>query len=334
MKHSLLLVAVVALVAVAAPAHSQYMYLDTNNDGICDSNDVLSPSSTSVDVWLDTDSNGDGSPATCQQSAANLTINSYEVFVRSTGAVTLGAWTDNMSFATNFGDFTGGTDAYHGRGSGTVLSPGTYKLGSLAISGVFSILLVVSRTPGLKELIPVADFFRVALVVHVGREVGVRPWGDVARGVLSFWVIPFLIAGLVLFGWARGARVYESFVEGAKEGFQVALRIIPYLVAILVAVAMFRASGCLDLFVAAVSPLTAPLGLPAEAVPMAILRPLSGSGAFGVMSEILSTHGPDSYLGYLVSTMQGSTDTTFYVLAVYFGAVGVKKTRHAVPAGL
>jgi spore maturation protein SpmA len=173
-----------------------------------------------------------------------------------------------------------------------------------------------------------------ALGIDIGHAVGTKPWGDVLRGVLSFWVIPFLIAGLVLFGWARGARVYESFVEGAKEGFQVALRIIPYLVAILVAVAMFRASGCLDLFVAAVSPLTAPLGLPAEAVPMAILRPLSGSGAFGVMSEILSTRGPDTPLGYLVSTMQGSTDTTFYVLAVYFGAVGIKKTRHAVPAGL
>jgi spore maturation protein SpmA len=173
-----------------------------------------------------------------------------------------------------------------------------------------------------------------ALVLHFGREVGVRPWGEVARAVVSFWMIPVLIAGLVLFGWARGVRVYESVVEGAKEGFQVALRIIPYLVAILVAVAMFRASGCLDLFVLAVSPLTAPLGLPAEAVPMAVLRPLSGSGAFGVMSEILSTRGPDSYLGYLVSTMQGSTDTTFYILAVYFGAIGIKKTRHAVPAGL
>lgn len=173
-----------------------------------------------------------------------------------------------------------------------------------------------------------------ALVLHFGREVGAKPWGEVARGVASFWMIPVLISGLVLFGWARGVRVYESVVEGAKEGFQVALRIIPYLVAILVAVAMFRASGCLDLFVAVVSPLTAPWGLPAEAVPMAVLRPLSGSGAYGVMSEILSTRGPDSYLGYLVSTMQGSTDTTFYVLAVYFGAVGIKKTRHAVPAGL
>ncbi len=136
MKHSLLLVAVVALVAFAAPAHSQYMFLDTNNDGVCDTNDILTASSTSVDVWLDTNNNGDGSPATCLVSAANLTINSYEVIVRSTGSITLGSWTDNMSFATSFGDFTAGADAYHGRGSGTVLSPGTYKLGSLAISGV------------------------------------------------------------------------------------------------------------------------------------------------------------------------------------------------------
>ena len=135
MKHSLLLVAVVALVAFAAPAHSQYMWLDTNNDGICDSNDTLTPSTTSVDVWLATNLNGDGSPATCTQSASPLTINSYEFFVRSTGSVTLGAWSDNMSYPTSFGDFQAGTDAYHGR-AGTQLAPGTYKLGTLAISGV------------------------------------------------------------------------------------------------------------------------------------------------------------------------------------------------------
>lgn len=173
-----------------------------------------------------------------------------------------------------------------------------------------------------------------ALAIHVVRDGGTASWADLSRGVLSFWTIPLLIAGLVLFGWARGVKVYESLVEGAKDGFQVALRIIPYLVAILVAVGMFRASGCLELFVAALSPLTSPFGLPAEAVPMALLRPLSGSGAYGVMSEVLTRRGPDSYLGYLVSTMQGSTDTTFYILAVYFGAVGIKKTRHAVPAGL
>jgi spore maturation protein SpmB len=174
----------------------------------------------------------------------------------------------------------------------------------------------------------------VALVLHVVREAQASSWGEVTRGVLSFWMIPMLIAGLVLFGWARGVKVYDALVAGAKEGFQVALRIIPYLVAILVAVGMFRASGSLGLFTAALSPITAVVGFPAEAVPMALLRPISGSGAFGVMGEILTSHGPDSYLGYLVSTMQGSTDTTFYILAVYFGAVGIRKTRHAVPAGL
>lgn len=172
------------------------------------------------------------------------------------------------------------------------------------------------------------------LVVHLVRASGTSSGGEVVRGVLSFWTIPALVGGFVLFGWTRGVRVFETFVEGAKEGFQVALRLIPYLVGILVAVGMFRASGGLAVFVRLVAPITVPIGLPAEALPLAILRPLSGSGALGVMTEILSTHGPDSFLGYLASTMQGSTDTTFYVLAVYFGAVGIKRTRHAVPAGL
>jgi spore maturation protein SpmA len=173
-----------------------------------------------------------------------------------------------------------------------------------------------------------------ALAVHLVRESDGVGWPAAIRGVLSFWMIPLLIAGLVLFGWARGVKVYESVVEGAKDGFQVALRIIPFLVAILVAVGMFRDSGCLELFVSALSPLTSAVGLPPEAIPMVLLRPMSGSGSYGVMSGILTAHGPDSYLGYLASTLQGSTDTTFYVLAVYFGAVGIKKTRHAVPAGL
>ncbi len=174
----------------------------------------------------------------------------------------------------------------------------------------------------------------VALVLYAVRESSVRSWSEIARSVLSYWMIPSLIAGIVLFGWARGVRVYESLVGGAKEGFTVALRIIPYLVAILVAVAMFRASGGLDAFVAAISPVTSLIGLPAQLVPMALLRPLSGSGSFGLMSDIIGTHGPDSYLGYLASTMQGATDTTFYILAVYFGAVGIRRTRHAVAAGL
>jgi spore maturation protein SpmA len=176
--------------------------------------------------------------------------------------------------------------------------------------------------------------FTLGLVASVGREWGTRSGGEIARSIASYWVLPALVAGLVLFGWARGVKVYASLVEGAKEGFQVALRIIPYLVAILVAVAMFRASGGLERLVGAIGPWTAALGLPAEALPMAILRPLSGSGAYGVMAEAMTTHGPDSLIGYMVSVMQGSTETTFYVLAVYFGAVSVRRTRHTVPACL
>jgi spore maturation protein SpmA len=157
-------------------------------------------------------------------------------------------------------------------------------------------------------------------------------WGrDIAA-----WIIPSLVAGLLMFGAARGVRVYEAFVEGARDGFQVAVRIIPYLVAILVAVGMLRASGALDLLVRPLGAVTAPLGLPAEALLMGMLRALSGSGAFAYLASLLNDPaiGPDSYTGYLASTIQGSTETTFYVLAVYFGAVGVERMRHAVVVGL
>ncbi|MBN1337243.1 MAG: spore maturation protein [Deltaproteobacteria bacterium] len=151
---------------------------------------------------------------------------------------------------------------------------------------------------------------------------------------VSAWIIPGLVVGMLLVGVVQKVRVYEVFIQGAKEGFNVALRIIPYLVAILVAVGMFRSSGALGFFTSLLGPFTDPLGLPAEALPMALLRPLSGSGAYGVMAEILKTHGPDTYVGYLVSTLQGSSETTFYVLAVYFGAVGVTRLRHAMWAGI
>ena len=150
--------------------------------------------------------------------------------------------------------------------------------------------------------------------------------------VIAPWILPGLMVGFLAFGMWRRVPIYESFVEGAKEGFQVALRIIPYLVAILVAVGMFRASGALDILVRALGQWTTPLGMPPEALPMALLRPLSGSGAYGVMASIINDPaiGPDSYTGYLVSTLQGSTETTFYVLAVYFGAVQIKRIRHAL----
>jgi len=154
------------------------------------------------------------------------------------------------------------------------------------------------------------------------------------RHVLSYWILPTLVASLLLFGWARGVKVYESVVEGAKEGVGVAVRIIPYMVAILVMVGMVRASGLMDLAVWFINPVTSLFGMPAEALPMALLRPLSGSGAYAVMGSIMEQHGADSLIGYMVSTFQGSTETTFYVLAVYFGAVGIKRTRHALPACL
>ena len=150
------------------------------------------------------------------------------------------------------------------------------------------------------------------------------------------WIIPGLMVGLLGFGAMRQVNVYEAFVEGAKSGFQVALRIIPYLVAILVAVAMFRSSGAMDMLVGPLGAVTGLVGLPADALPMALLRPLSGSGAYGVLASIIQNPaiGPDSYTGYLVSTFQGSTETTFYVLAVYFGAVGIRRIRHALVAAL
>ena len=150
--------------------------------------------------------------------------------------------------------------------------------------------------------------------------------------VIAPWILPALMVGFLLFGVLRRVSIYEVFVEGAKEGFQVAIKIIPYLVAILLAVGMFRASGALDAVVGFIGQWTLALGMPPEALPMALLRPLSGSGAYGVMASIIDDPaiGPDSYTGYLVSTLQGSTETTFYVLAVYFGAVQIKRIRHAL----
>jgi spore maturation protein B len=124
------------------------------------------------------------------------------------------------------------------------------------------------------------------------------------------------------------------FIEGAKDGFNVAVRIIPYLVGMLVAIGIFRASGAMDVLVMLLAPATELIGMPPETLPMAIMRPLSGSGSLGIMTELMKVHGPDSLIGIMASTMYGSSETTFYVLAVYFGAVSVRDTRHAVPTGI
>ena len=187
------------------------------------------------------------------------------------------------------------------------------------------------------RLLAIIAFFlayAALMALHLLRSYAESTALELTRQITSHWILPAIVAALVLVSWSRGVRVYDALVEGAKEGFQVALRIIPYLVAILVGVGMFRASGGIDLIARGFGPLTGWIGMPAEALPMALLRPLTGSGALAVMSEIMTEHGPDSPIGYLVSTFQGSTETTFYVLAVYFGAVGIRRTRHTLPACL
>jgi spore maturation protein B len=153
-------------------------------------------------------------------------------------------------------------------------------------------------------------------------------------GVISIWAIPVFLLGIPLYGAAKGVKVYESFVQGAKEGFQIGVRIIPYLVAILVAVGMLRSAGAIDSLTRLLDPLLRRIGMPAEILPLAIMRPLSGSGSLGIVTELVKTHGPDSFIGRVAASAYGSTETTFYVLAVYFGAVGIKRARHAVIAGL
>jgi spore maturation protein B len=153
-------------------------------------------------------------------------------------------------------------------------------------------------------------------------------------GAISLWAIPVLLVFIPLVGIARNIKVYDVFIEGAKEGFQVAVRIIPFLVGILVAIGMFRGSGAMDLLTEALRPLLSATRFPPEIFPLVILRTLSGSGSLALTTDIVKQFGPDSLIGRTAATIYGGSETTFYVLAVYFGAVGVKRTRHAIPSAL
>jgi len=155
-----------------------------------------------------------------------------------------------------------------------------------------------------------------------------------AVDAISKLSIPFLLSMFPLYAALRRVKVYEEFVDGAKEGFQVALRIIPYLVAILVAIGMFRAAGGIDLLSKLLAPVMHAVGFPPALLPLALMRPLSGSGAVGVFTELVKTVGADSLIARTAGTIYGSTETTLYVLAVYFGSVGIKRTRYALLAGL
>lgn len=159
------------------------------------------------------------------------------------------------------------------------------------------------------------------------------PWQAILSDAPKF-IIPLMLFAIPLYGLFKRVPVYEEFVTGAKEGFGVATRIIPYLVAILFAIGMFRASGAMDYLMDVLRPVLGPIGIPPEILPMAITRPLSGGGSLGILGGMVEQYGVDSIFVKMAGVMYGACETTFYVIAVYFGAVGIKRTRHALPAGL
>jgi len=152
--------------------------------------------------------------------------------------------------------------------------------------------------------------------------------------LLSDWALPATLAGILVAGVARRIPVYDAFVTGAKEGFTTSVSLIPQLVAMMVAVSVFRSSGALSILVSALHPLLAWLHFPPELLPLALLRPISGSASLALVTDLFKTHGPDSFVGRVASVMQGSTDTTLYVLTVYFGSIGIRRPRYAVKVGL
>ena len=152
--------------------------------------------------------------------------------------------------------------------------------------------------------------------------------------IISLWALPVIIIGILTFGLIKKIPVYEVFTEGAKDGFQVAIKIIPYLVAIIVGISMLRASGAIEMIANVLAPVLNVFNVPADTLPLMFVRSLSGSGALGIFSDIANNLGPDSYATKLAAVMLGSSETTFYVLAVYFGAVGITKIRYALIIGL
>jgi spore maturation protein B len=155
-----------------------------------------------------------------------------------------------------------------------------------------------------------------------------------ALDAVSTFTLPLLLAGIPLLALARRVKLYPVFLDGARQGFETAVRVIPPLVAVFVLLAMLRASGALDAAAVVLAPVTHALGLPPSVLPMVLVRPLSGGAAQGVLGDLLRTEGPDSFAGRLASVLAGSTETTFYVIAVYMGAAGVTRQRHALAAGL
>ncbi|NVJ66600.1 MAG: spore maturation protein [Gammaproteobacteria bacterium] len=228
------------------------------------------------------------------------------------------------------------------------------QMGATDPASVFLPLLLATSASTLVGLLAVALVQKLSLFNRVigayalvfASIIGLLVWSlmrlpaeqmTALSSAIGNFLLMFAIVGILLYGWRKGVAVYEDFIEGAKEGFKVAVTIIPYLVAMLTAIGALRASGALDAFSNGLAKLVAALGGDTafvEAIPTALMRPFSGSGARAMMLETMETHGVDSFAGTLVSIIQGSTETTFYVLTVYFGAVGIKKVRHALACGL
>ena len=151
---------------------------------------------------------------------------------------------------------------------------------------------------------------------------------------ISAWLLPLLIAGIMVTGFVRRIPIYNTFIDGAKSGFGTAVRLIPHLIAMMVAVSVFRASGAMGYVIGWLEPVLVWAHIPPEVAPMGLLRPISGMGSLALMTDIFKVHGPDSWLGQLASTMQAASDTTLYVITVYFGSVGIRKIRYALKVGL
>jgi spore maturation protein B len=193
---------------------------------------------------------------------------------------------------------------------------------ALVLLGVFFVMIF------LRMVVP--GVFRIQLTADVANQ------NLFARVVntLSILAIPFLLSFFPIYAAARGLKVYDEFVDGAKEAFNVILKIIPFLVTMLVAIGMFKGAGGIDLLMQALSPILTPLHFPTELVPLALMRPLSGSVTLALLADIVHRFGPENITALMAATIYGSTETTFYVATVYFGSVGIKQTRHAIPAGL
>lgn len=151
---------------------------------------------------------------------------------------------------------------------------------------------------------------------------------------ISAWAVPCVILAIVLFGFLRKVPVFDAFVSGAKEGLRSSAAILPSLVGLIMAVSMLSASGALDLLASFLAPAARALGLPPQVMPLVLIKPVSGSGSTAVLTQIFKDYGPDSFVGRVASVVSGSTETTFYAVAVYYGAVGIRRTRHTVPAAL